>query len=44
MVHSSCVSQIIVASLKTLALKYPKPTKKQLDELEKAKTELLKDD
>jgi len=39
-----CVSQIIVAALKALALKYPKPTKEQLDELEKAKQELLKED
>jgi PPK2 family polyphosphate:nucleotide phosphotransferase len=39
-----CVSQIIVATLKALALKYPKPTKEQLDELEKAKQELLKED
>ncbi len=39
-----CLSQIIVAAPKTLALKYPKPTKEQLDELEKAKQELLKED
>ena len=39
-----CVSQIIVATLKALALKYPKATKEQLDELEKAKQELLKED
>jgi PPK2 family polyphosphate:nucleotide phosphotransferase len=39
-----CVSQIIVATLKALALKYPKLTKEQLDELEKAKQELLKED
>ena len=39
-----CVSQIIVATLKALALKYPKVTKEQLDELEKAKQELLKED
>jgi PPK2 family polyphosphate:nucleotide phosphotransferase len=39
-----CVSQIIVATLKALALKYPKPTKEQLDELEKAEQELLKED
>jgi PPK2 family polyphosphate:nucleotide phosphotransferase len=39
-----CVSQIIVATLKALDLKYPKPTKEQLDELEKAKQELLKED
>jgi PPK2 family polyphosphate:nucleotide phosphotransferase len=39
-----CVSQIIVATLKALALKYPKLTKEQLDELEKAKQELLKEE
>jgi PPK2 family polyphosphate:nucleotide phosphotransferase len=39
-----CVSQITVATLKALALKYPKPTKEQLDELEKAKQELLKEE
>jgi hypothetical protein len=39
-----CVSQIIVATLKALGLRYPKPTKEQLDELEKAKQELLKED
>jgi PPK2 family polyphosphate:nucleotide phosphotransferase len=39
-----CVSQIIVATLKALALRYPKPTKEQIDELEKAKQELLKED
>jgi PPK2 family polyphosphate:nucleotide phosphotransferase len=39
-----CVSQIIVATLKALDLKYPKPTKEQLEELEKAKQELLKED
>jgi PPK2 family polyphosphate:nucleotide phosphotransferase len=39
-----CVSQIIVATLKALALKYPKPTKEQLDELEKAKQGLLKEE
>jgi PPK2 family polyphosphate:nucleotide phosphotransferase len=39
-----CVSQIIVATLKALDLKYPKPTKEQLEELEKAKLELLKED
>jgi hypothetical protein len=33
-----------VATLKALALKYPKLTKEQLDELEKAKQELLKED
>jgi polyphosphate kinase 2 PPK2 len=39
-----CVSQIIVATLKALALKHPKATKEQLDELDKAKQELLKED
>jgi PPK2 family polyphosphate:nucleotide phosphotransferase len=39
-----CVSQIIVATLKALCLKYPKPTNEQLEELEKAKQELLKED
>src|SRR5258708_22570947 len=39
-----CVAQIIVATLKALGLKYPKATKEQLDELEKAKQELLKED
>jgi PPK2 family polyphosphate:nucleotide phosphotransferase len=39
-----CVSQIIVASLKAMTLKYPKLSKDQLEELEKAKQELLKED
>jgi PPK2 family polyphosphate:nucleotide phosphotransferase len=39
-----CVSQIIVATLQALDLKYPKVTKEQADELEKAKQELLKED
>jgi PPK2 family polyphosphate:nucleotide phosphotransferase len=39
-----CVSQITVAKLKAFALKYPKTTKEQLDELEKAKQELLKEE
>jgi polyphosphate kinase 2 (PPK2 family) len=39
-----CVSQVIVATLKALALKYPKVNKEQLDELEKAKQELLRED
>lgn len=36
-----CVSEIIVATLKSLELKYPKISKEQLAELEKAKQELL---
>src|ERR1700676_175920 len=36
-----CVSEIIVATLKSLGLKYPKLSEKKLAELQKAKEELL---
>jgi PPK2 family polyphosphate:nucleotide phosphotransferase len=36
-----CVSEIIVATLKSLGLKYPKVSERELAELEKAKEELL---
>jgi len=36
-----CVSEIIVAMLKSLGLKYPKVSDEQLVELQKAKEELL---
>jgi PPK2 family polyphosphate:nucleotide phosphotransferase len=36
-----CVSEIIVATLKSLGLKYPKLSEKELAELQKAKEELL---
>jgi PPK2 family polyphosphate:nucleotide phosphotransferase len=38
-----CVSEIIVATLKSLGLKYPKVSTEELAELEKAKKELLKE-
>jgi PPK2 family polyphosphate:nucleotide phosphotransferase len=38
-----CVSEIIVATLKSLGLKYPNLSHEQLAELEKAKEELLKE-
>jgi hypothetical protein len=36
-----CVSEIVVATLKSLGLKYPKIGNEQLAELQKAKEELL---
>jgi PPK2 family polyphosphate:nucleotide phosphotransferase len=36
-----CVAEIIVAKLKSLGLKYPKVSDQELDELQKAKEELL---
>ena len=36
-----CVSEIIVATLKSLGLKYPKISDEQIAELQKAKEELL---
>jgi PPK2 family polyphosphate:nucleotide phosphotransferase len=39
-----CVSEIIVATLKSLGLKYPKLSDEELAELQKAKEELLKQD
>ena len=36
-----CVSEIVVATLKSLGLKYPKIGDEQLAELQKAKEELL---
>jgi hypothetical protein len=38
-----CVSEIVVATLKSLGLKYPKIGDEQLAELQKAKEELLKE-
>jgi polyphosphate kinase 2 (PPK2 family) len=38
-----CVSEIIVATLKSLGLKYPTLSHEQLAELEKAKEELFKE-
>jgi PPK2 family polyphosphate:nucleotide phosphotransferase len=38
-----CVSEIIVAALKSLSLKYPKAGEEELVELQKAKEELLKE-
>jgi PPK2 family polyphosphate:nucleotide phosphotransferase len=38
-----CVSEIVVAALKSLSLSYPKVPKEVADELEKAKQELLKE-
>ena len=38
-----CVSEIIVATLKSLGLKYPKVSEQELAELQKAKEELLND-
>jgi PPK2 family polyphosphate:nucleotide phosphotransferase len=38
-----CVSEIIVAALKSLGLKYPQASKEELVELQKAKEELLKE-
>jgi PPK2 family polyphosphate:nucleotide phosphotransferase len=38
-----CVSEILVATLKSLGLKYPKASEEQLAELQKANEELLKD-
>jgi predicted negative regulator of RcsB-dependent stress response len=39
-----CVSQVIVATLKSLNLKYPKTTDAALAALEEAKKELLESD
>jgi hypothetical protein len=36
-----CVSEIIVATLKSLGSKYPKVSEEELAQLEKAKAELL---
>ena len=38
-----CVSEIVVATLKSLDLKYPQVNEAELAELQKAKAELLKE-